>query len=364
MQTAGKLEGIEALRGLAVLFTVFAHLPLTTSPFLGSVVQSPWHMGVTVFFAISGWIIACVTSSYSVEQVPEFFLKRFFRVVPVLIFTCAMAILFSIALPHTDLVNQFYPETALILRASAANLLFISDFADALGITTPYSLLGLWSISVEVKFYLVYSVILFLPKSARTSSLVLLAVMALSLRWVGVSRGNAYAFSHVFFVEALLFGSIAFRFNLHGIVKSRMPPRALPGIACALLLFIFLFPSFVCDGMHWLIGYVLTIGACVCLVNISAAYTNSPGNLTVLRWLGARSYSLYVLHFQFLAVGGLVGQTLGLNFSSPRAYDFLLIIFLFLGLPVLEFVHKCIELPLVAYSKRISTQIGSTAITA
>jgi peptidoglycan/LPS O-acetylase OafA/YrhL len=167
----------------------------------------------------------------------------------------------------------------------------------------------------------------------------------------------------VFFVEALLFGSIAFQFNLHGIIQARVPPRALPGIACALLLFILIFPSFAHDGTHWLIEYVLAIGACVLLVNISAAQLNSPCNLVVLRWLGARSYSLYVLHFQFLAMGGLVGQMLGLNFSSPRAYDFVLILFLFLGLPVLEFVHKCIEMPLVAYSKRCFKQIGSTPIT-
>lgn len=37
------------LRAIAVLMTVFAHLPITTAPFIGTSMRSPWFMGVPIF---------------------------------------------------------------------------------------------------------------------------------------------------------------------------------------------------------------------------------------------------------------------------------------------------------------------------
>jgi exopolysaccharide production protein ExoZ len=167
MENNKKFEGVEALRGIAVLMTVFAHLPITTEPFIGSQIRSPWFMGVPIFFGISGWIIAHVTCNYVRKDIPKFLLKRFFRIAPVLVVTCIFSLLFSITLPHNEIVDQFYPDLQDIIRSITSNLLFISDFSSFLGVKVPLSLLGLWSISVEFKFYLLFAVVMVLPRSIR-----------------------------------------------------------------------------------------------------------------------------------------------------------------------------------------------------
>ena len=82
--------GIQILRGVAVAFTVLAHLPIATAPFAAFERPAPWMIGVAIFYAISGWIIAHVTRNHTGTDVAPFLTRRLFRIVPVLLVSASM----------------------------------------------------------------------------------------------------------------------------------------------------------------------------------------------------------------------------------------------------------------------------------
>ena len=79
-----KLLGIESLRGLSVVSTVFAHLPVTTEIFTHFGLISPWHMGVSVFYVMSGFLISSSIMSES-HGFGKFLFRRIARLYPMLI---------------------------------------------------------------------------------------------------------------------------------------------------------------------------------------------------------------------------------------------------------------------------------------
>lgn len=126
-----------------------------------------------------------------------------------------------------------------------------------------------------------------------------------------------------------------------------------------LLVYLLYFPSLHFTGLTWFIFYLVEVVACTALINVAVTVKISSESLVnnFLKNAGARSYSLYVLHFQFLSWGGLLGQPNGINFSHPKVYDFILIFSFLIFFPVLEFVHKCIELPAIRLSSRWAKEI-------
>ncbi len=329
-----KLAGIQALRGISVLMTVLAHLPLATLPFVSAGMPAPWLIGVAVFYGISGWIIAHVTERD--DRVLPFLVKRWFRLVPIMAVSLAIMLVAAELLAHSPVVDQFYPPIKQANWSAWANLLFVSDVSGPQPV--PISVMGLWSISVEAKFYIVYAAVLLLPRKSqyKIATLATLLVVAIAGRWYLALHGSLYAHAHAWYIELFICGAISNRYR--HLFKNRLP------LLIAASAWVFVFPVLSLNGSAWMLAYLGLVAAIIYIVNCAAsASMRLPAIDRPLVWLGERSYVLYVMHFQFIAIGGLIGQVAGSVFASVAGYNSILIASLVLGLPLVNLLHRTVE---------------------
>lgn len=146
-----KLYGLDHLRALAILLVFFFHyqLPYFGHPaWLGDVAAFGWT-GVDLFFVLSGFLIsshlfAAMDLGRSVSF-SHFFVKRFFRIIP--IYVVVVAIYF--------LVPAFHEREAL--RPLWRYLTFTQNFE--LDLSTDGTFSHAWSLCVEEHFYLVFPLV-------------------------------------------------------------------------------------------------------------------------------------------------------------------------------------------------------------
>lgn len=141
-KTQSRFDYIDALRGWAILAVILAHAASMTR-IQGSLrsFADDGFMGVHLFFVISAFTIFHMLSKHAQQEsrpIRNFFIRRFFRIVPVYWFGILFYFLIWGALPlekwwhylmHMTLTNVLHPET----QSSAVP--------------------GGWSISVEMLFY-------------------------------------------------------------------------------------------------------------------------------------------------------------------------------------------------------------------
>lgn len=181
-----KFESIQALRGLAALAVVLFHawatfdvddtnLPL----WFNANFLKKGSAGVDLFFVISGFVIAwsALLGKPERETPTEFYVRRFFRVVPVYWFASIIYIYFF--------ANATQDQTI-------GDLLFQPrDFRDAPYYGVPALYVG-WSLVYELYFYLVFGACLIFRKHAITAAL---AYFALTLFALPTVMGIAFDLS-------------------------------------------------------------------------------------------------------------------------------------------------------------------------
>jgi peptidoglycan/LPS O-acetylase OafA/YrhL len=105
----------------------------------------PGHFGVTLFFFLSGYLIATLLRRELIESgavnFPRFYLRRVVRIVPPMWAAICLAILFS-ALGLTDVLDALWLPF---------DLAFLSNYFPHSGLP-----IGLWSLAVEEHFYLLF----------------------------------------------------------------------------------------------------------------------------------------------------------------------------------------------------------------
>ncbi|MNS16308.1 O-acetyltransferase OatA [compost metagenome] len=175
--TKGKFASLDILRGLAIVFVLFHHLPPELHAPYGIVAMAGGR-GVDLFFALSGFLIGYTTllraQKYAFErrsQVLSFIILRAGRILPmygfILLFYAAG--LFSLWSPVTEIVrNHWIPYLTF-----TANYFFQPSLE--LGV--------LWSLSIEEQFYI---------------------FVALSLGVVGASIKRLHWYSVATLITALL----------------------------------------------------------------------------------------------------------------------------------------------------------------
>ncbi len=147
-----KLHGLDHLRALAILLVFFFHyqLPYFGHPaWLQDVAAFGWT-GVDLFFVLSGFLISshlfAAIAKESHISFSRFFLKRFFRIIP--IYLVVVAIYF--------LVPAFHEREAL--RPLWRYLTFTQNFG--LDLSTGGTFSHAWSLCVEEHFYLVFPLVI------------------------------------------------------------------------------------------------------------------------------------------------------------------------------------------------------------
>ncbi len=296
-------SGLDGIRGIAIALVMVHHgfFWCRSSSALSSIwlgfTNSLW-IGVDLFFVLSGFLITGILlrSRDKPHYFRTFYMRRVFRIFPLyFVWLGCVTLLVFIAPPHQ-----------LGKLSLGWNLLYLANVNTALHGWSWPPFAGLWSLSVEEQFYLVWpTVILLIPRRAVAPALCL-AAMAFPIARMAVHlRPEAtYTMLHL---DGLLIGSaFAATWRWLGQWKAARSV-ALFSFAGATLALALLAAGGI-RGLSWrgYIGvpslvYTLIAFWGVCLIALSL-YSDplNPLNRVLaaspLQMLGKYSYALYLIH--------------------------------------------------------------------
>jgi peptidoglycan/LPS O-acetylase OafA/YrhL len=368
-----RIAALDGLRGLAVILVFCVHF-FAGYELKGYGPQSlRWlfeslhsgHVGVDIFFAISGYLIA-LTAPVSDRA---FLLKRYSRLVPAYLAAmalsaiagslwshqiCAAVLLCAVVLARRPNVLELMPiTTAAVLcmaaftsewtpvSTSLANAVFVHDFVGA-----PTILFGSWALCAEFLFY--YAFLAVRRISGIHTGLVLLAVSMMAFL-IGCFLGGPkdVVCNMLIRSPAFAFGVLVYDLQRQGVLWSRISRASrdlyyLPLAALALLLFSFrawILPieAYTIHFASASIVAALLLVSVLCSAKLMALFTFSP-----LRNLGAGSYSIYLIHSLVIGFVDSFGLTI------LPAFVFSAILTLCTG----AILYRLLEAPYFAYKKK------------
>lgn len=338
---------IQALRGYAVFIVLLSHAGI--GPFVSG------HLGVDIFFVISGYLITSMLIGARAGGRPfhgfDFLYRRIRRLLPaaylVLLLTLLAAPWMLGSLELKDFAGQILPVLAFYLNF---HLWGSVDYFSLSAEMMP--LLHYWSLAVEVQYYL-FALIVFVVTPVRAYVPVLLGLCAASLVlffWWGSSDPAAAFYMLPARIWEFLFG------GLLAVVLARAPARqggkVVGGVAVLLLLAVPMMPAglYPASLNNFLVCLAATLFIFTGLTN--RFFVSGPGWLVAR--LGEASYSVYLAHWPIMSF--LYNASLG----EPSVV--LRITGVLLGLGAGLLIHGFFERPVRLAGERRSTFLVCAAI--
>jgi peptidoglycan/LPS O-acetylase OafA/YrhL len=156
---ATEFISVQYLRGVAALCVVYFHTKIYLSDFFWPVSRQFGFGGVDLFFAISGFIMIVTTAGRQITP-QSFYLRRIVRVAPLYWgATLFAALLFMIA--PSAVIKQTMTFSHVVL-----SLFFIPHSVPGEAGTAPFLKIG-WTLNLEMFFYLVFGLTLFVRSTER-----------------------------------------------------------------------------------------------------------------------------------------------------------------------------------------------------
>ncbi len=355
-----RLDNIQALRGLAALAILVYHLALFIrvgvfkgqSGFPAGAWDQGWA-GVDLFFVISGFIMVWTTQSIKagLSSARLFLWRRITRIYP-LWWLCAgiMAVYFFISygMPAPpDRVDGAGQAWSFALKSFA---LWPQDEAPLLG-------LG-WTLIHEMWFYLIFALLLLLPRKILTLGLAAWAVLTLghylAFGAVEVSKPVWKLMTSPLTLEfiggALIAKLVLGKIKIH---KDLAWPILIVGI-----IWVFFAMSFNIRFQaedHHFVRAVIYGPAMMAIVWASTALMLA-GSLKIPTWLarlGDWSYSLYLIHYIVLIAMKRILRMTGLdNLSGVMPILIFGILAFILSLAAAAILHHVFEKPIIRLIRR------------
>ncbi|MCI9074955.1 MAG: acyltransferase [Dorea sp.] len=305
----GYIKGIDGLRAAAVLMVSAYHLKL---PF-----AKCGLLGVTVFFVISGFLITRILISEientSTVNLKNFWIRRVRRLLPAVL-TMAAALIFATAACNRVLFTKACQDlTSAVFCYNNWHQIYnqVSYFENA---GAPSPLTHCWSLAIEAQFYLVYPLILLVlarfrnRKRLSAGVTAALALISLGLMWMLFNPAEDP--SRVYYgtdtrAFSLLFGSCLAMAEEYAGIGKRIPGilRDIAGVAAFIgLIFMMVridgYSSFLYRGGQGLAS-LLAVLVILALLNEDSVLNKVLG-LYPLRWIGERSYGIYLWHYPII----------------------------------------------------------------
>lgn len=322
-----RLDGIDTLRGLSILSVVLLHIKLrlgfagfhigTSLPHsLAHLLFNNGNNGVTVFFAISGFLIATTSlrrfGSLEKLRPAVFYRFRFARIAPLL-----LVLLVVLSALHLFRVPDFVirPDRASLPRALFAALTFHLNWLEAARGWLPPSWDILWSLSIEELFYAIFPLVCLLLFRRRRGLLLFVALL-LVLVVAGPQARSFRETNEIWQEKSYLGGMDAIAMGVLTALliewlsqRTSSLSRCLPLLSIggsALLLLIAVWPrwhwmSFI--GRQGLDGAILAIGTCAIIIATALRQREGSRLTAPIRWFGRHSYEIYLTH-EFVVLAG------------------------------------------------------------
>jgi peptidoglycan/LPS O-acetylase OafA/YrhL len=323
------IASIDGLRAIAVTAVVLYHLGISWIP--------GGFLGVDLFFVISGYVITRLIldsiNQSSALDLREFYAARLRRIYPAFIFMVVCTIIF-IGVWAPEAIKRFLSDLPYALTGSINWLLVArhQDYFEAIG--RPPLLQHTWSLAVELQFYLIWPIILltvlkyFGKKNIARIALLIAITSGVTLFLVSLQldQSNAQQVSHIYFgtdthsLGLFLGSALAVSWipqNLSADIEKRaqdvVDAIGVVGLLGLIAAFLFIDET---NASLYRIAFPLA-GVFGCLVIISLVHPASRFAPLIssapFRWIGQRSYGIYIWHWVVFQVTrpsvDLIGQS-------------------------------------------------------
>lgn len=285
---------IQILRGISIFLVVFYHLGIKEI--------ASGFLGVDIFFVISGFLMAIL---YDAKNKTLFLSKRASRLLPAYFCTILITLIVSFIINTPN-------ETAQVSNQAK----YASVFSSNIGFWLQNSyfsksefnpLLHLWSLGVELQFYLLVPFLAWLfTKRKFILPIVLLISLALCFIFTGISPKTSFFMMPLRLWEFLIgYGAAIYLTNRGGV---RYLGCSWVGVYA--LFVIILIPFMKVDGMAMSIVnghpgvYSLVVSLATALVLIFGlpTYITNSKIGGVFKIVGNYSYSIYLAHFPIIVL--------------------------------------------------------------
>jgi peptidoglycan/LPS O-acetylase OafA/YrhL len=306
-QRPALLPEIQGLRAVAVGLVLLFHLWPKAVP--------GGYVGVDVFFVISGFLITGLLARMALREgsisLLEFYSRRVRRLLP-----AATSVLMATAIGTILFIPQArWAETAQQISASAVyvqNWVLAWLSVDYLGAEqAPSPVQHYWSLSIEEQFYVVWPLLMIAAiglarrfgVSMRRAFLVGLTLifvlsLAVSVHITANEPAHAYFATHTRMWELALGGLLALtihRLKLGMTARAGLMLLGVVAIAASALLFS------VKTAFPGAAALLPTLGAALVILGGDIRLGAFRGlNVAALRYIGDRSYSIYLWHFPLI----------------------------------------------------------------
>jgi peptidoglycan/LPS O-acetylase OafA/YrhL len=351
----GYLPGLDGLRAIAIIGVLLYHAGIDWVP--------GGFLGVDVFFVLSGFLItSLILEEYDRAgriDFKRFYIRRARRLLPA-VFVLLIAVGIAVLLFYRDALSAFR-EDALATLLYLNNWWYIvvdQSYFESMG--RPPLLKHLWSLSVEEQFYLIWpaAALLLVRRGGRplvrrvaiflaVASTAWMAYLAIRGGYpIDADPSRAY-FGTDSHMMGLVIGAALATVWRPGRLSANIPRGAqilVTAIGVAMIAVIAGFYLFVGEFTPWLYrGGFLALAVFTAVLIAAATHPASPlGPLLgigLLRYLGQRSYGIYLWHWPIFMV---TRPGIDVPWSEPIAF----VARLAITLAVAEASYRLVEMPI------------------
>ena len=331
---SARLDFLDGLRGIAALAVFLSHAGHKASPAFRTYLEPYFNLGswgVVLFFLCSGFILPLSLERQG--SLGRFWIRRFFRLYP--LYWMNVAIIAMIGQGEPGMVLSGPPTQSI--QIFLANLTMFQAF-----IGFPHLMALYWTLTLELLFYLLLSV-LFLLKVNTRISYVTLALIVISI-CAELVVPLPFAFSYSTHLILILVGLVVYR-HYSGAIRPAVAVAVALLIPLMLVIPLLIDPRDSQQQMSWVVAQVAACAyfGAVYLTRLRPVHRFS-------RHLGRISYSIYLMH---PIVIDSIPQT-----PTPTLT---LLVWLVALLLLASATYQWIERPMIAWGQRL-TRLASPGL--